>query len=70
MTTKQALFHIVNNRNEKSLNYAINYAKAGLDMEGHKLDMQIPYVLCNMKGWRGKLAKEVREALKNHRRIR
>ena len=56
--------HIINNSHEKALNYAVEYAKAGLDMTGYELRIQCLYVLSNMTRWRGDLAKEVRRVLK------
>jgi len=59
-----ALRDIVNNRTEKSLNWAVNYAQAGLEMTGEELRVQCLYVLNNMTHWRGGLAKQVRTTLK------
>ena len=68
MTTHEALQAIVDNKHEKSLNYAVNYAREGLNMDlvGDALYIQVLYVLNNMSRWRGDLAKEVRSTLKNH----
>ena len=55
---------IIKNQNEKSLNYAVNYAKAGFCQSGHDLKIQILYVLNNMVSWRGEEAKKVRQTLK------
>lgn len=48
----------------KSLNYAINYVKAGQWMHGHELQVQCLYILNNITGWRHPRAKEVRTCLK------
>lgn len=48
----------------KSLNYAINYCKAAMLMEGHELGVQCLYILNNITGWRHEQAKEVRATLK------
>ena len=66
MTVHEALQTIVENRELKSLNYAVDYARAGLRMrEGTiQLETQLLYVLSNITHWRGPLAKEVRETLK------
>jgi len=62
---RKCLRHVVNNSHEKSLNYAVNYARAGLGMIGNSLRVQCLYVLNNMVYWRGDLAKEVRKTLKD-----
>lgn len=69
MTTKKAFWAIIDNKHEKALNYAVNYAYAGLNMSGKELDVQVLYVLNNISKWRGELAKEVRVALKQHKKI-
>ena len=62
---RNALAVIVDNREEKSLNYAVNYAKAGMDMAGEELKVQCLYVLNNMSRWRGEQGKYVRKVLKD-----
>ena len=62
----EALRKIVNNRQEKSLNWAVDYAMTGLSMNGHGLKIQCLYVLNNISRWRGDEAKEVRQILKNY----
>ncbi len=64
MTIKEALAKIIENREEPSLNYAIDYAKAGLTMEGEMLRVQCLYVSSNISRWRGEVAKEVRATIK------
>lgn len=44
--------------------YAQTYAQAGIGMEGKMLKVQIAYVLCNLGGWRGEEAREVKRRLK------
>lgn len=75
MTNKvaQLSFHecchaIVKNRNEKALNYAVNYAREGLNMDqdDYAAKVQCLYILNNMTAWRGETAKAVRESLKLH----
>ncbi len=68
MTTHEALQAIVDNEHEPSLNYAVNYAREGLnrDLVGDTLRIQVLYILNNMSRWHGDLAKEVRATLKNH----
>ena len=44
--------------------YAQEYARAGLGMKGKMLKVQIAYVLCNLGGWRGEEAREVKKRLK------
>jgi hypothetical protein len=55
---------IVDNKEAKALNYAVNYARYGIGMTGHELKIQCLYVLSNMQYWRGPQAKEVRKTLK------
>ena len=55
---------IILNKDQKALNYAVNYARAGLAMTGHELKVQCLYVLNNIAHWRGETAKEVRNILK------
>lgn len=47
-----------------SLNYAVNYCKAALTMQGHELKVQCLYILGNITGWRHPQAKDVRTVLK------
>jgi hypothetical protein len=55
---------IIRHSNERALNYAVNYAKAGRHMTGDEARVQALYILNNMTHWRGDTAKRVREALK------
>lgn len=55
---------IIANREVKALNYAVNYAKVGLELHGKDLFYQVLYVLNNMIHWRGVEAKAVRDTLK------
>lgn len=55
---------IVDNKEDKALNYCVNYARIGKDMVGDALKTQCIYVLNNMKYWRGPDSKKVRETLK------
>ena len=48
----------------KSLNYAIDYCRAGLFLSGESLKIQTLYILNNIIHWRGKHNKEVRGLLK------
>lgn len=64
---KRVLRIIVDNSDEKSLNWAINYAKYGLTItDKDELKTQCLYVLNNMTRWRGPVAKEVRMILKGY----
>lgn len=48
-----------------SLNWAVGYCEAALDMEGgHWLEVQVLYILNNISHWRHPRAKEVRTILK------
>ena len=62
---REALALIVKHRNEKALNWAVNYARAGLAMSGEDLRVQCLYVLNNITHWRGEVAKSVRQILKD-----
>jgi hypothetical protein len=48
----------------KSLNYAVNYCRAALDMGCEELRVQCLYILNNIAHWRNPDAKEVRLVLK------
>jgi len=60
-----ALKVIVKNQHLKALNWAVNYAKKGLDMTGYDLQYQCLYVIDNIKYWRGAEAKHTRQLLKD-----
>jgi len=60
----QAFRNIIKNKHEESLNYCVNYARAGLYMTGHELEVQCLYVLGNMTYWRGEDAKKARNIIK------
>jgi hypothetical protein len=74
MTKTEALQTIVDNQDNPSLNYAINYAKVGLQMSEQDMgfETQILYVLSNLSHWRAnkkfsitkETIKEVKETLK------
>ena len=61
---KEALQKIIDNRQAKALNYAVNYAQEGLLLTGEALRVQCLYILGNMTSWRGEDAKKVRKTLK------
>lgn len=66
MTFHEACQAIIDNRNSKALNYAVNYARYGLTVNDPlEQYIQSLYILNNMKSWRGELAREVRVALKS-----
>jgi hypothetical protein len=50
-----------------SLNYAVEYCRAGLHMSGHELQVQTLYILNNITGWRAPEAKEVRLILRAYK---
>ena len=57
---------IIKNQDSPALNYAVNYAKAGLKIyNDHTLKVQVLYVLNNITHWRGDEAKAVRATLKS-----
>jgi len=49
-----------------SLNYAINYCKEAIGMDGEELRVQCLYILNNITHWRHPKAKEVRQVLKDY----
>lgn len=61
---RSSLRVILNNSDKKALNWAVNYAREGLEMYGKDLRVQCLYVLNNMTHWTGTVATEVRETLK------
>ena len=63
-TVLNSLQLIVDNREVKALNYAVEYARVGLLMTGHELYIQCLYVVGNITHWRGDTAKAVRDVLK------
>jgi hypothetical protein len=50
---------------DKSLNYAVNYCRAAMQMTGYELEVQTLYILNNITHWRHPEAKSVRTILKN-----
>lgn len=64
MTVHEALQLIVDNQEDKALKWAVNYAKHSLHQSGEDLRIQCLYILENIKYWRGPVAKEVRETIK------
>jgi hypothetical protein len=65
VAVKNSLRILIANKDSKALNYAVNYAKAGLSMTGETLRVQCLYVLNNMTHWRDPVAKGIRGTLKN-----
>lgn len=63
----EAFRTIIKNRESKAVNYAVNYAKAGIGMTGRALQVQILYVLNNIGHWRGTEATWVRNILKGYK---
>lgn len=61
-----ALNSIVDNADVKALNYAVNYAKAGMFMSGRELYAQCLYIIGNISHWRGELATQVRTTIKQY----
>ena len=49
-----------------SLNWAVNYCRQAMTMQGEMLKLQVPYILSNITHWRHPRAKEVRQVLKAH----
>lgn len=56
---------IVDNQDEKALNYAVNYAKHGLTITTlYEAKIQALYIVGNITSWRGITAQETRAILK------
>ena len=55
---------IVANRDQKAVNWAVNYAQVGMHLTGVDLKIQCFYVLNNIIHWTGKEARNVRNTLK------
>lgn len=51
---------------DTSLNYAVEYCRAGLGMSGYELKVQVLYILNNITRWRHADAKGIREVLKTY----
>ena len=66
---KRAIRTILNDKRAwiTSLNYAVEYCRAGLQMSGHELQVQTLYILNNITGWRAPEAKEVRLILRAYK---
>ena len=57
---------IIENKDLKSLNYAVRYALQGLTLTTeYEVKSQIPYILFNIVYWRGPIAKKTRKTLKS-----
>ena len=62
----QACRNIVDHKDEKALNWAVNYARYGLSIQDkHEAKVQALYIKGNMTHWRGPIAKETRSILNN-----
>lgn len=58
---------ILRERSNRALNYAVGYAQAGIEEcfdSPEAVQVQCLYILNNITGWRGPVAKETREELK------
>ena len=64
-TFHKACQNILDNKDSKAVNYAVNYAKYGLTItEEFEAGTQALYILNNITHWRGAVAKETRQMLK------
>ena len=62
----QACRNIVDNSDKPALNYAVNYAKYGLEISSiEEARVQALYLRNNLSSWRGPIAKETRSILDN-----
>ncbi len=68
LAVRRALAHLLQwqkaHPKSTALNYAVMYARHGLDCQISSLHVQCLYVLSNMTHWRGEVAKRVRAELK------
>lgn len=61
----RACNNIIDNSDQKALNWAVNYAAKGLMIfNRHEAKIQSLYILNNITHWRGDVAKETRQTLK------
>lgn len=57
--------NVVDNREQKALNWAVNYARYGLTITNlEEAKVQAAYILNNITHWRGSIAKETRSIFK------
>jgi len=65
---KDAIRTILSDRDSyaKSLNYAVNYCREALRMDGEDLRVQCLYIVNNLTRWRHPQAREVRLILKSY----
>jgi len=66
---RNALENVLAHSRGKYTEYAKTYAKAGLEMTEEELRMQVLYVLNNLLYWKGELAKQVKQALKEEYKL-
>ena len=72
MKAKDAMRLVVANQSSPALNYAVNYAKAGLDMDenSHEFRVQCLYLVGNISGWRAtKSGSVTKEEIKEARKV-
>ena len=72
MTAKDAMRLVVANKEMKALNYAVNYALAGLDMDenSHEFRVQCLYLVGNLSHWRATQSSSVtKEQIKEARLV-
>lgn len=72
MTAKDAMKLVVANQDSPALNYAVNYAKVGLNMDenSHEFRVQCLYLVGNISNWRAtKSASITREEIKEAREV-
>ena len=62
----QACQNIIDNKDSKAVNYAVIYARAGLEIDNEiDANYQALYIISNIAHWRGAIANETRSILKN-----
>lgn len=71
MTAKEAMQLIVNNQDQKALNYAVNYAQAGLlmDPNSEEFRVQCLYLVGNISNWRNSRIGTTPEQIKETRKV-
>jgi len=66
---RNALENVLAHSKGKYTEYAKTYAKAGLEMTEEELKIQVLYVLNNLPYWRGELARQVKQVLKEEYKL-
>ena len=65
LTMHQCCTAILQSAHEKTVGWALGYARHGLSCDGEAARVQALYILNGITHWRGPMAKQVRESLKS-----